>query len=110
MSMKLHGGMQGEIPGVTAADIKVLVKPPVGLDKETAFLPWDDNFFFALFPHDRVTFPSRNDDGSPRAVAVGLLVGLCRKHRHVGRHLGVGKLNVHTSASGAAPDIRLQLV
>ena len=58
-------GMQSEIPGVTAANVKVLVKPPIGWDKETAFVPRDDNFFFAFFPHDRVAFPGRNDDGSP---------------------------------------------
>src|SRR5262249_11723966 len=108
--MELHGGMQCEIPCITAADVKVLVEPPIGRHKETAFVPWDNDFLFALFPHNGVAFPGGNDDGAARGVAVGLFMSSSRKPRHVGRSLRVGKLNIHASAASAPSGIRLQFV
>src|SRR5437868_513189 len=45
--------------------------------------PRGNDFFFAFLRHHGVALAGGDDDGSSRSVAVRLLVGARREHRHV---------------------------
>jgi hypothetical protein len=102
VSVELHRRMEGEIARRLLADVEVLVKPAVRRCDQTPWSPRRDDRVFALFPHHGVALARRDDDGAPRTVAVGLLVGARWEHRHVAADLGAGELHRHTPTPSTA--------
>src|SRR6185503_20925641 len=93
-----------------AASIEMLMEPLVGRRHHGAFMPWANNLLFALFPHDRIAFARRNDNRTAWTMAVRLLIGLGRKHRHVRCQLGVRKLHKDTLPASATALVGVELV
>src|SRR6266849_957822 len=83
MAVELHGRMKGEISRHLAAGVKVLVEPFIGRRNHAALVPRANDFFFAFFPHDRISFAGRYDDRAARPVPVRFLVGFRREDRHM---------------------------
>ncbi len=110
MAVELHRRMERQITRHVAAGIKVLVKPFVRRRDHAALVPRTNDLFFALFPHDRIAFTGRDNDRPARAMAMRLLIGFGREHRHVRRQLGIRELHEHALAAGAAALIGIELV
>src|SRR5439155_2803585 len=83
MAMELHRRMERQISRHVAASIEMLVKPLVGRGDHTALVQRANDLLFAIFPHNRIPFARRNDDGAARAVPVRFLVSLRREDRHM---------------------------
>src|SRR5262245_55729813 len=88
----------------------MLMKPLVGRNEATRLVPRHDNFLFTFLPHDRVAIANGNDNDPTWTVAVGFFVQSRIEDRHMAGHLRVGKLNINTTAAGAAPRVTVKLV
>ena len=91
--------MEGQVSRLGAADVEVLVEPPVGRDQSAAFLPGRHYFFFAFLPQDRVAFTRGNDYDPAGSVAMGLFVELGGEDGHMRGHFRAGELDVDAVAT-----------
>src|SRR5688500_17561314 len=109
VSVELHRRMERQIARHIAAGVEVLVKPFVRRRDHAALVPRANDFFFALFPHDRIAFAGRDDNRAAGAVAMRFLIGLRSKHRHIGGQLGIGVLTEQALTTGASSLVGIDL-